>query len=52
MIFADGDVQLVESGVIVEYLEDAYPNEGTALLPKDAAQRAKVSGILKYCLKY
>jgi glutathione S-transferase len=34
----DGDLSLFESGAIVEYLEDAYPEQ--PLLPKDARGRA------------
>jgi glutathione S-transferase len=38
-VLVDGDLTLYDSTVIVEYLEDAYPNP--ALLPRTAAQRAQ-----------
>lgn len=39
----DGDLKLWESGAILEYLEDAYPER--PLLPRDARARARVRRI-------
>lgn len=39
-VLIDGDVEIYDSTVIVEYLEDAYPRPG--LFPPGAAQRAAV----------
>lgn len=39
----DGDLQLWESGVILEYLEEAYPER--PLLPRDIKARARVRRI-------
>jgi glutathione S-transferase len=36
----DGDVRVYDSAVVLEYLEERYPEP--ALLPKDAAKRAEV----------
>jgi glutathione S-transferase/RNA polymerase-associated protein len=44
---SDGDVSLYDSSVIVEYLEDAYPEH--ALLPKSARERARVRLIEELC---
>jgi glutathione S-transferase len=38
-VFVDGDLSLYDSTVILEYLEDAYPEP--ALYPKDARERAR-----------
>jgi glutathione S-transferase len=43
----DGDLQLVDSSIIVEYLEDAYPEP--ALLPKTPRERARVRWIEELC---
>jgi len=37
----DGRV-ILESAVCVEYLDEAYPNQGTALMPSDPVERAAV----------
>jgi glutathione S-transferase len=42
----DGGRRLAESDVIVEYLEDAYPQ--TPLLPKDPFERARVRQLVKF----
>jgi len=42
----DGGRRLAESDVIVEYLEDAYPQK--PLLPKDPFERAKVRELVKF----
>lgn len=39
-VLVDGDLRLLESNVINEYLEERYPE--VALLPKDPAKKAKV----------
>ena len=39
---ADDEVQLIESLVIVEYVENRYKRQGTTLLPADPAKLAKV----------
>ena len=31
-----------DTNVIMEYLEDKYPDQGYSLLPKDPAERAKM----------
>jgi glutathione S-transferase len=36
----DGDVRVFDSQIVIEYLEDRYPER--PLMPKDAAQRAQV----------
>ncbi|KAK9824545.1 hypothetical protein WJX72_011220 [[Myrmecia] bisecta] len=41
-ILIDGGNQLIESSLVVEYLEDKYPDQGASLLPEDPFQRAKV----------
>ena len=38
-VFVDGDLSLYESTVIIEYLEDAYPEP--ALYPRDPGERAR-----------
>ncbi len=38
-VFTDGDLSLYDSTVILEYLEDAYPEP--ALYPRDARERAR-----------
>ena len=43
----DGDVKLFDSTVILQYLEDKWPE--SALLPKDPAQKAKVRMLEDVC---
>lgn len=43
----DGDLTLVDSSIIVEYLEDAYPEP--ALLPKTPRERARVRWVEELC---
>jgi len=43
----DGDVLLHDSSIILEYLEDAYPEP--ALLPRGARERARVRWIEELC---
>jgi glutathione S-transferase len=43
----DGDVQLYDSSIILEYLEDAYP--ATKLLPESPRERARVRWIEELC---
>ncbi|KAK7091353.1 glutathione S-transferase A-like [Littorina saxatilis] len=40
--FKDGDVVVNESAAICDYLEYKFADQGTSLLPKDAAQRGMV----------
>eukprot|EP01098_Paradermamoeba_levis_P011708 TRINITY_DN5038_c0_g1_i1.p1 TRINITY_DN5038_c0_g1~~TRINITY_DN5038_c0_g1_i1.p1 ORF type:complete len:268 (+),score=103.97 TRINITY_DN5038_c0_g1_i1:107-805(+) len=37
-----GDHTVFESNIIAEFFEDAYPNQGTQLLPSDPFQRASI----------
>ncbi|MDB4973287.1 MAG: glutathione S-transferase [Myxococcaceae bacterium] len=46
-VLMDGDFSLYDSSVIVEYLEDAYPEP--ALLPKSPRERARVRVIEELC---
>ena len=39
---------VIDSSVICEYLEEIAPNEGTALMPRDAYGRARVRAWLRY----
>ncbi len=39
---ADGDVTLIESLPIVEWLDWKFPNTGTRILPEDITARYKV----------
>jgi glutathione S-transferase len=39
-VLVDGEVTIYESAVILEYLEDKYPNMGANLLPLDVNTRA------------
>lgn len=39
-VLVDGDFTLYESGAIAEYLEDAYPERGAPLFPRDIRDRA------------
>lgn len=41
-ILVDGDVKLIESNIIVEYLAAKYAGQGQQLLPSDPLQAAKV----------
>ena len=41
-VLIDGDVRLYDSTVILEYLEDAYPEP--ALYPREPAERARAPG--------
>ncbi|CAM9563534.1 unnamed protein product [Heterosigma akashiwo] len=41
-VLEDGDVKLIESAIILQYLEDAYPGQGQRLLPAAANERAIV----------
>ena len=43
----DGDVQIFDSTIILEYLEDKFPSP--PLLPRDPAQRAKARMIEEVC---
>jgi glutathione S-transferase len=43
----DGDIQVDDSSIILEYLEDAYPEQ--PLLPKGARERARVRMIEELC---
>ncbi|KAK3707461.1 hypothetical protein LTR37_012103 [Vermiconidia calcicola] len=43
----DGDLKIFDSKIILEYLEDKYPDR--PLLPKDAAGRAKARMIQEVC---
>lgn len=40
-ILIDGDVKLIESQVVVEYLATKYESDGTNLIPKDPVDSAK-----------
>lgn len=42
-VFVDGDIVVCESAAIIDYLDDAYPEN--SFMPKDKAARAKVSKI-------
>lgn len=48
--FTDGDVALSESNAIIEYLEDAYPEN--PLLPDDAAAKAKIRMVAAFVDNY
>jgi glutathione S-transferase len=45
--FVDGDVRLFDSSVILEYLEDRWPEP--PLLPRGAAERARVRTLEEIC---
>merc|ERR1712194_993279 len=42
----DGNI-ITEADVVSEYIDDAFPAEGTPLFPKDALQRSKIRHMLK-----
>lgn len=46
-VLVDGDLTLVDSSIIVEYLEDAYPEP--ALLPSSPRERARVRWLEELC---
>jgi len=46
-VLVDGDVKLFDSSIMLEYLEDAYPE--TKLLPSSAAERARVRWLEELC---
>lgn len=44
----DGGAPVIDSSVICEYLDEAYPDEGARLLPADPLGRARVRAWLRY----
>src|SRR5215510_9255756 len=46
-VFVDDEVRLFDSSVILEYLEDRWPEP--ALLPRAAAERARVRTLEEIC---
>ncbi|MES2355880.1 MAG: glutathione S-transferase family protein [Pseudomonadota bacterium] len=51
-IFDDDGFAMYESQVILEYLEDAYPNSGNRLFPADVRQRGLVRRYIRYADVY
>ena len=42
-----GDAVVGEADVMSQYLEEAFPESGTPLLPKDALGRSRVRHLIK-----
>lgn len=48
----DGGFAIYESAAILDYLEDAYPDTGSPLLPKDARGRGRVRRLIREADEY
>ena len=48
----DDDFRLAESAAIVEYLDDAYPDSGQPLFPREVRARAKARAMIREADEY
>ncbi|MBV8209514.1 MAG: glutathione S-transferase family protein [Burkholderiaceae bacterium] len=51
-LIQDGDYVLYESSAIVEYLQDAYPTQGSALFPADPKARGVARRLIREAEEY